>query len=107
MTLYHATSNYLCFCTIWQNGETRKSHFSLKYCISALPEFNYSCSLISSVFFESGLILTLLYDSLNLVIDALSSGLFGGAWFKRKEVESAAAVGLLHAQCISTNALSS
>jgi len=36
----------------------------------------------------------LLYDSLNLVINALSSGLLEGAWFRRKEVESAAAVGL-------------
>jgi len=26
-TLYHATSNNLCFCTTWQNGKTRKSHF--------------------------------------------------------------------------------
>ena len=33
-TLYYATSNKMCFCTTWQNGETRKSHFSLKCCIS-------------------------------------------------------------------------
>jgi len=40
-TLYYATSNNVCFCSTWQNGETRKSHFfSLKCCISALPEFN-------------------------------------------------------------------
>jgi len=26
-TLYCATSNNLCFCTTWQNGEIRKSHF--------------------------------------------------------------------------------
>jgi len=32
-TLYYATSTNLCFCTTWQNGETRKSHFSLKCCI--------------------------------------------------------------------------
>jgi len=32
--LYYATSNNLCFYTTWQNGETRKSHFSLKCCIS-------------------------------------------------------------------------
>jgi len=25
--LYYATSNNLCFCTTWQNGETWKSHF--------------------------------------------------------------------------------
>ena len=28
-TLYYATWNNLCFCTTWQNGETRKLHFSL------------------------------------------------------------------------------
>ena len=27
-TLYYATSNNLCFCTTWQNAETRKSHIS-------------------------------------------------------------------------------
>jgi len=37
---YYVTSNNLCFCTTWQNGETRKLHFALKCCISALPEFN-------------------------------------------------------------------
>jgi len=26
-TLYYATSNNLCFCIIWQNGEHKKSHF--------------------------------------------------------------------------------
>jgi len=39
-TLYYATSNDMCFCATWQNGETRKLHFSLKCRISALPEFN-------------------------------------------------------------------
>ena len=43
--------------------------------------------------FESRLIFTLLYDSLNLVINAFSSGLLG-AWFRREKVESAAGVGL-------------
>ena len=33
-TLYYAVSNNLCFCTTWQNGNTRKSHFSLKCRIS-------------------------------------------------------------------------
>jgi len=41
-TLYCVTSNNVCFCTTWQNGKTRKSHFWLKCCISALPEFNES-----------------------------------------------------------------
>jgi len=29
-TLYYVTSNNLCLCTTWQNGKTRKLHFSLK-----------------------------------------------------------------------------
>jgi len=32
-TSYYATSNNLCFCTIWQNEETRKSHFSLNWTV--------------------------------------------------------------------------
>ena len=32
-TLYYATSNNLCSCTVWQNGETRKSHFSLNWIV--------------------------------------------------------------------------
>ena len=43
--------------------------------------------------FESRLMLTLLYDSLNLVINALARGCWG-AWFRINEVESAAEVGL-------------
>jgi len=36
----------------------------------------------------------MLYDSLNHVINAFSPQGFWGAWFRRKEVESAARVGL-------------
>jgi len=50
-----------------------KIAFSLKCCISALPEFNQLLDLFN--LFDSRLILTLLYDSLNLVINAFSSGL--------------------------------
>jgi len=32
-TLYYATLNNLCFCTTWQNGETRKLHFSLNWTV--------------------------------------------------------------------------
>jgi len=92
-TLYYATSNNLCFCTTWQNGETQKLHFSLKCCISALPEFNQSL-LDFFNFFESWLILLLLYDSLCLVINAFSHRDCWGHWFNRKEVDSTAAVGL-------------
>jgi len=73
-TLYGAPNN-LCFCATWQNGETQKSHFSLKFCISALPKFNY---LLLDFFSLFDLRLILLYDSLNLVINAFSSELLGG-----------------------------
>ena len=71
--LHYATSNNLCFCTTWQNGETHKFHFSF---FNALPEFNQQ--LDSFNLFNSQLILMLLYDSLNLVINAFISGLLGG-----------------------------
>ena len=32
-TLYYATSSNLCFCTTWQNAETRKSHISLNWIV--------------------------------------------------------------------------
>ena len=91
--------------------ETRKLHFLLAV-LSALPEFNQSLldffNLDFFSLFDSRLIVTLLSDSLNLVINVFSCGLLGGgvAWFRRKAVESAAAVGHeLHAQ--STSVLSS
>jgi len=34
-TLYYATSNNLYFCITWQNGETRKSHFSLSWAVTS------------------------------------------------------------------------
>ena len=49
--------------------------FSLKCCISALPEFNKLLDFVNS--FDSRLIFTLLYDSLSLVIDAFSYGNVG------------------------------
>jgi len=80
-TLYYATSNNLCFCTTWQNGETRELYFSLKCSISALPEFNQLLDFFN--LFVSRLILTLLYYSLNLVINAFSWGLWGMVQDKR------------------------
>jgi len=85
-TLYCATSNNLCFCTTWQNGETRKSAFSLKCCISALPEFNQSLLDFFSRF-DSRLILTLLHDSLDLVVNAFSLDCWGRGLRERKSRE--------------------
>jgi len=50
---------------------------------SALPEFNQSLFDFFNLF-DSRLILTLLYDSLNLVINAFSSGLLGHGSKERK-----------------------
>ena len=107
-TLYCATPNKLCFCTIWQNGETRKSHFSLKCCISALPEFNYSVLDFVNLF-DSRLKLTLLYDSLNLVTNAFISGLLGiwGMAQKKGSRKRHSSWIVFHAQCMCTNALTS
>jgi len=50
-TLYYATSSNLCFCITCQNGETRKSHFSLSWivlhtqCNSALSSWKKKCYL--------------------------------------------------------------
>ena len=78
-TLYYATSSNLCFCTTW---ETRKLHFPsnavLVHCLNST-----SC-LISSMFFDSRLILKLLYDSLSLVINAFSHRDCWEACFNRK-----------------------
>jgi len=58
---------------------TKIAFFSLKCCIRVLPEFIQSLLDVFKLF-DSQLILTLMYDSLNLVINAFSSGLLG-AWF--------------------------
>ena len=47
-----------------------KIAFSLKCCISALPEFNHLLDFFN--LFDSRITITLLYDSLSLVINAFS-----------------------------------
>jgi len=81
----------ICASVLSGKTENIKIEF-LTCCISELPEFNQSLLDFFNLF-DSRLILMLLYDSLNLVINAFSLGLLG-AWYRRKEVESAAAVGL-------------
>ena len=99
-THYYATSNKLCFYTTWQNGETWKSHFSLKCCISALPEFNQLLDFFN--LFDWRLI-TLLHEFLNLAINVFSSGLLGG--MDKQSRERCRSWTVLPAQC--TSALSS
>ena len=56
-TLYYATPSNLCFCTTWQNWETRKSHFSPNWtvlhaqCTCALSFWkkNVICDVFDSV----------------------------------------------------------
>jgi len=69
------------------------------YCQNSLPEFIQSLLEFFNLF-DSRLILTLLDNSINLIISVFSSGLLQ-ALFKRKEVESAAAVELccMHNAC--------
>jgi len=52
-----------------------KIAFSLRWCISALPEFQQLLDFFN--LFDSRLIFTLLCDSLNLVINAFNLGLLG------------------------------
>jgi len=56
--------------------ENAKIAFFLICCIRALPEFNQLLDFFN--LFDSGLILTLLYDSPSLVINAFSCGTVGG-----------------------------
>jgi len=78
--------------------ETRKLH-----CISALQEFNRSLHDFFNLF-DSRLILTLLYDSLNLVINAFSLGLLGGTELEKGNRQRCSSWTVLNAQ--STSALS-
>jgi len=103
--LYYATSSNLYFCTTWQNG--KHGHCIFTRCISALPEFS---QLLLAFFnlFDSRFILTMLYDSLNLVINAFILGLFlgGGSMVQEKgNRERCSSWTVSHAQ--STSALSS
>jgi len=101
-TFYCATSRNLCFCTTWQNGKHENCIFTR--CISALLEFN---QLLLDFFnlFDSRLIITLLYDSLNLVTNAFSLGLSWGVVQEKGSRGRCRSLTVLHAQ--NTSALSS
>jgi len=77
--LYHATSNNSSSALHGKTGKHENCIFSLKCYISALLESNQSLLHVFNLF-DSQLILTPLYDSisLNLEINAFSSGLLGG-----------------------------
>jgi len=87
-----------------KTGNTKIAFFTL--CISALPEFN-QLLLVFCNLFDSQLILTLLYDSLNLAINAFSFVLLGGmvSLQEKGSRERCSSLTVLHAQ--STSGLSS
>jgi len=66
---------------------------------SRLPKFTQLLDFFN--LFDSRLILTLLYDSLSLVINAFSSGLLGGMVQEKGSRERSRSWTVLHAQCIS------
>jgi len=79
-TDYYAISNNFASALKRRNA---KITFSLKCCISALPEFKQQFDLFN--LFDSRLILTMLYDSLNIVINAFSpQGCWGHGSGERK-----------------------
>jgi len=83
-------------------GNTKIAVFT--HCISALPEFNQSLLDFFNLF-DSWLILSLLYDSVNLVINAFSLVLLKGMALEKGSREHCSSWTVLHAQ--STSALSS
>jgi len=93
-TLYYSSSNNFCFCIIWKKESTKIAFFTRG--ISALPEFNQTLLDFFSLF-DSRLVLTLLYDSLNLVINAFSLGLLGGMAQEKGSREHCSSWTVLHA----------
>ena len=81
-----------------KQGNT-KIAFSLKCCISVLPEFNQLLDFFN--LFDLQLILTLQHDSLNLVINAFISGLLGIMVHDKRSREHCSSWTVLHAQRIS------
>ena len=82
--------------------ETRKLHSTR--CVSALPEINQSLLDFFNLF-DLRITIMLLYDSLNLVISAFSSGLLGSMVQEKGSRQFCSSWTVLHAQC--TSALSS
>jgi len=97
--LYCVTSSNLCFCSTWQNGETRKLHFSLKCCISALPEFNQSAWFIKSFWLTTHIHTTVwLPKSCNQCVHLRA---VGGMVQEKGSRQRCSSWTVLHAQCTS------
>jgi len=83
----------LCFCTTWQNRETRKSNFQPNAVLVHCQKSTSYCG-ISSVLLthNSYSHYCMTPKSCNQCVTLRA--IRGGAWFRRKEVNSATAVGL-------------
>jgi len=79
--------------------KTRKLHFSLAVLVHC--QNLTSCYLIFFNLFDSQLILTLLYDSLNLVTNAFSLGLLLGMVQEKGSRERRSSWTVLHTRCTS------
>jgi len=79
-------------------GNTKIAFFTR--CISALPEFTQSLLDFFNVF-DSRLILTLLYDFLNLVMQSVQFGALGGMVQEKGSRQRCSSWTVLHAQSIS------
>jgi len=92
-TLYCATPNNLYFCTTWQNGETQKSHFFTQMLCQCIAKIQ----LLTPWFLQSFWLMTHTHAAVwhpKSCSQYAQLRAVGGAWFRRKEVESAAALGL-------------
>jgi len=98
-TLYCATQNNLCFCTTWQNGETRKSH----YFIQMLGRCIAKIQLVAPWFLQSFWPTTHTHAAVWLPESCNHCIQFGdaGGMVQEKGIESAATVGLCctHSAC--------
>jgi len=92
-----------CASALLGKTENNENRISLKFCISALLEFNQLFDFFN--LFDSQLTLTMLYDSLNHVINAFSPQAAGGMVQEKGSRESCSSWTVLHAQC--TSALTS
>jgi len=105
-TLCWATPNNLCFCTTWQNRQTRKSHFSTKMlyqCIAGIQ-------LVAPWFLQSFWLTTHTHATIWLPKSCKQCVQFGavvGMVQSKGSQERRSTWTVLNAQCICTNALSS
>ena len=104
-TLYYATSSNVCFCTTWQNGETRKSHF--------FTQMLYQCIVriqpVAPWFLQSFWLTTHTHAGVWLpksCSQCVQLGAAGGRGSGERKSRAPQQLDCIHAQCMCTNALS-